>query len=218
MESLLAILNSRLITYYHRKVVPEADRVFAEVKIVDLEQIPFPRFEFATPASQRTAQLKEAKPLYEKSLADGCPQDALHFVEAELRAGRADIIHDLLAFLAERMITMNRERSTISKQFLTDLKDFRGIDVHSMSPKTKLDEFWKLEAADLFFHFRANRVRISQSNEENIRERFSKCKSALVPLDSQILFTDQLIDQIVYRLYGLTREEIKIVEGVNENR
>ena len=215
MELLLAILNSRLITYYHRKVVPEADRVFAEVKIVDLEQIPFPHFEFATPASQRAAHLEKAKPLYKKSLADGCPQDALHFVEAQLRAGRADVIHDLLAFLAERMITMNRERCTSSKQFLTDLKDFHGIDVHSMSPKTKVDEFWKLKAADLFFHFRANKVRLRGSDEEKIRERFSKAKSALVPLDSQIAFTDRLIDQIVYRLYGLTPEEIKIVESAS---
>jgi hypothetical protein len=37
MEFLLAVLNSRLITYYHQQVVPEKDRVFAEVKIVDLE-------------------------------------------------------------------------------------------------------------------------------------------------------------------------------------
>jgi len=63
------------------------------------------------------------------------------------------------------------------------------------------------------FHFRTNRVRSSQSDEEKIRERFSKSKSTLVPLDSQIAFTDRLIDQIVYRLYGLTPEEIQIVES-----
>jgi hypothetical protein len=34
-----------------------------------------------------------------------------------------------------------------------------------------------------------------------------------VPLESQITLTDELIDQIVYRLYGLTTGEIKIVEG-----
>ena len=38
-------------------------------------------------------------------------------------------------------------------------------------------------------------------------------KDTLVPLESQITFTDELIDQIVYRLYGLTTDEIKIVEG-----
>ena len=40
-----------------------------------------------------------------------------------------------------------------------------------------------------------------------------KEREKLVPLENQIVFTDQLIDQIVYRLYGLTNAEIKIVEG-----
>jgi len=37
----------------------------------------------------------------------------------------------------------------------------------------------------------------------------------LLPLEAQIAFTDQLIDQIVYRLYGLTPDEIRIVEGTS---
>ncbi|MGA9098380.1 MAG: hypothetical protein WB392_05550 [Methanotrichaceae archaeon] len=35
----------------------------------------------------------------------------------------------------------------------------------------------------------------------------------LTPLRDRIEKTDRLIDQIVYRLYGLTEEEIGIVEG-----
>lgn len=38
----------------------------------------------------------------------------------------------------------------------------------------------------------------------------------LRPVKAQLAWTDGLIDQIVYRLYGLTAEEIKVVEGVNE--
>jgi len=33
-----------------------------------------------------------------------------------------------------------------------------------------------------------------------------------VPLEAQIAFTDELIDGIVYRLYGLTQEEIQLLE------
>jgi hypothetical protein len=39
-----------------------------------------------------------------------------------------------------------------------------------------------------------------------------EAKSAIVLLDSQIALADRLIDQMVYRLYGLTHDEIKIVE------
>jgi type II restriction/modification system DNA methylase subunit YeeA len=35
----------------------------------------------------------------------------------------------------------------------------------------------------------------------------------LGPLKEKIRATDNLIDQIVYKLYGLTDEEIKVVEG-----
>ena len=37
--------------------------------------------------------------------------------------------------------------------------------------------------------------------------------SKLQPLMDRIRMTDELIDQVVYRLYGLTEEEIGIVEG-----
>jgi hypothetical protein len=106
---------------------------------------------------------------------------------------------------------LNREKRTTVKQFLADLKDFYDIDAHALKPKTKLDKFWKLEAAEIFAHFRANKLRLKDSDEEKIRARFQKAKDELVPLETQIAFTDQLIDEIVYRLYGLTEAEIKIV-------
>jgi hypothetical protein len=36
------------------------------------------------------------------------------------------------------------------------------------------------------------------------------------PLERQIAATDKIIDELIYKLYGLTEEEIKIVEGKNE--
>ena len=38
-------------------------------------------------------------------------------------------------------------------------------------------------------------------------------KERAAELDEQIERTDELIDEIVYELYGLTDEEIEIVEG-----
>jgi len=138
----------------------------------------------------------------------------LAFVSEQLAAKpeRADVVHDLLAFLAEQMTALNREKRAAAKQFLTDLKDFHGIDAHALKPKTKLDEFWKLEAAEVFAYFRANKLRLKDSDEEKIRARFQKAKDKLLPLGSSLAFTDELIDQIVYRLYSLTSDEIKLVK------
>lgn len=190
------------------------------VNAYEIDAMSLPRIDFTTPVPRRGQQFAKSKSLYEKSLADGDAQNVLHFIEAELQAGRTDVVHDLLAFLAERMMAMNAEKRTTAKQFLTDLKDFHGIEVGALNPKTKLAEFWKLEAADVFAHLRKNtktlaeqNVRLTEEAEEKIRGRFSKSKSVLLPLEAQIALTDQLIDQIVYRLYTLNDAEIKIVEG-----
>ena len=115
------------------------------------------------------------------------------------------------------------EKWRVCDAVLADLKDFHGIDARSLTPKTKLDEFWKLKAADVFGHLRANaktlaaqNVRLKDTDEEKIRARLQKATDKLLPLDTQITFTDSLIDQIVYRLYGLSSEEIRIVEGIAE--
>lgn len=122
--------------------------------------------------------------------------------------------------MAERMMKMNREKQDAARGFLTDLRDFHSIDARSLSPKTKLDEFWKLSVADVFEHLRANGkllaaqgIRLKDGDEEKIRTRFRTAADKLLPLEMQIAYTDRLIDEIVYRLYGLTAEEVAIVEG-----
>jgi len=47
----------------------------------------------------------------------------------------------------------------------------------------------------------------------DLTQRYESQMATLRPLMERIQRTDELIDQIVYKLYGLTEEEIKIVEG-----
>ncbi len=221
MAYMLAVLNSRLTTFFHQQVVPEADRVFAEVKIVDLQQIPIRRIKFVTPKSKRAGLAAKAKKLYESAVAAENGATLLAFVEEQLRAQpeRSDVVHDLLAFLAGRMMDLNQRQRAVARQFLTDLRDFHGIEARALNPKTKLDEFWKLDTAEVFVHLGKNRkalaaarVDLSETAENKIRSRFEKSKATILPLEAQIAFTDRLIDQIVYRLYGLTADEIELVE------
>jgi hypothetical protein len=48
---------------------------------------------------------------------------------------------------------------------------------------------------------------------EDIKAEFEGSMSKLLPSRDRIRQTDELIDAAVYRLYGLTEEEIAIVEG-----
>ena len=50
-----------------------------------------------------------------------------------------------------------------------------------------------------------------------LKDEFAKSVGKLEPLRERIERTDRLIDDAVFRLYGLTEEEIGIVEG-NKNK
>jgi hypothetical protein len=211
---LCAILGSRLLNFWYRTAFQNDEVKFPQVQKSHLIRLPIRRIEFATPENKRTALLTQARQLYRRSLKDGKPDTVLPFVAEQLavKPERADVVHDLLALLAEQMATLNSQKRAAARQFPTDLKDFHGIDPHALKPKTKLDEFWALEAAEVFAHFRANKLLLKDSDEEKIRARFQNAKDRLLPLDSAFALTDGLIDEIVYRLYALTPDEIKIVK------
>ena len=48
---------------------------------------------------------------------------------------------------------------------------------------------------------------------QKIRQAWETSMEALRPLLKDIEATDRLIDRIVYQLYGLTEEEVGVVEG-----
>jgi len=50
-----------------------------------------------------------------------------------------------------------------------------------------------------------------------LRQEYEASVETLRPLEDALEKTDRLIDQIVYALYGLTDEEIAIVEGTVES-
>jgi len=49
--------------------------------------------------------------------------------------------------------------------------------------------------------------------QERLRAEYGASLDRLVPLKDRLAATDCLIDLIVYRLYGLTPEEVAVVEG-----
>ncbi|MBI4023696.1 MAG: Eco57I restriction-modification methylase domain-containing protein [Verrucomicrobia bacterium] len=221
LHYLLALLNSNLMAALYGAYFGalRMSGGYYQFQAPQLRVLPIRLIAFTTPPSERKLNGAQGRELCERGLAKNDAAETLGFVEKQLKSNRADVVHDLLVFLAARMMALNKDKQTAAKQFLTDLKDFHSMDVRSLTPKTKLDEFWKLESADLFAHLRKNAralaaqgIHLKETDEEKIRARFQNAKEKLVLLDIQIVFTDRLIDQIVYALYGLTPGEVKLVE------
>jgi hypothetical protein len=93
-----------------------------------------------------------------------------------------------------------------------------GTKVEDLSPKTKVQEYCKLQFDELLAVLKKNRKKLAidparREPQERLRLEFDASLAKLQPLMERIVATDGLIDQIIYRLYGLTEEEIAIVEG-----
>jgi len=124
-----------------------------------------------------------------------------------------------LAHLAERMIAMNREKQAEIKGFLTWLEREIGAKVDDLRNKTKVKAYFEDGFEALLEVLRQNRRRLQVDPDarvfrEAVEREFDASRAKLAPLQAKIAATDRLIDLIVYRLYGLTEEEVAVVEGI----
>jgi hypothetical protein len=144
------------------------------------------------------------------------------------------VVHDLLAFLAEQMIDLNTRKQAEQKRFLSwlegvlkiseDRQGNTGLD--ALTGKTTLrnylGDYQKSQEAATFeqiqdvLYKNRNRIGVSLNDARftaRLKSEYDKSLGVLLPIKAQLARTDALIDQIVYRLYGLSVEEIAIVEG-----
>ena len=132
---------------------------------------------------------------------------------------QSDVAYDLLVHLAEQMIEMNKEKQAEARGFLDWLADYTGLPVEDWTLKTNLKAYYQYDWAEMQRVLDRNRRRISKVNvqgreaSEQIRTEWEASMGKLQPLLARIAATDRLIDLIVYRLYGLTEDEVAVVEG-----
>jgi hypothetical protein len=139
------------------------------------------------------------------------------WVEQELKRGRSDTVHDFLAYLAEQMVEMNKKKNEEIKGFLKWLERETGCNIDDLIGKTVLKDYHEGDIIALLAVLKRNRPKISvdptnRKIQETLEKHFEESMAVLKPLKDKIKATDNLIDQLVYKLYRLTDEEIEIVE------
>ncbi len=142
--------------------------------------------------------------------------EILKWVEDELTAGRNDTVHDFLAYLAEQMIELNKAKGNEIEGFVKWLEREIGAEINTLVNKTAIKGYHDNNFNHLLDILKKNKLSIdasSRKTQELLEKHFTKSMSVLEPLKEKIQTTDNLIDQIVYKLYGLTDEEIRIVTG-----
>ena len=221
---LCVVLNSKLMNWERIRRTRDQGQAFAQLKGTDIASFPIRRISFTTPAPERARLVAELQQLYaggkhDEILAavDSClPKDGEGNFVAELE--KSDVVHDLLAFLAERMLEMNKEKQREIKGFLGWLEGYVGAKVEDLTPKTKLQSYYEHDYESFLAVLKKNRKKLAidparREPAETLRSEFESSLGKLLPLLERIERTDRLIDAVVYRLYALTEEEIGIVRG-----
>jgi len=115
-----------------------------------------------------------------------------------------------LAEKTEKMIELNKKLHEETKKALdTMIKEKHKIP----KPSQKLEKFYQLGVNPFIDELKKFKVKLSLSEEEELRNWFKDKQVKLSELEKQIQELDKIIDKEVYELYGLTDEEIKIIEG-----
>jgi len=230
-SALLDVFDSKLVDWY---ITALSTNNSLSAYLVG--SIRFPHFKMTTPANERTRLLENAKNLYTYCMTKDDQACVTGFVEHHLskEPEQSDVVHDLLAFLAEEMIRLNKEKRAAQKEFLDWLvatvrilpdKDGRkGID--ALVGKSKLADYAgdyqkgepPLATEELLDILRKNKSRLGVSLSDTslvdrTKKMYEESLQRVLPIKERLRKTDALIDAVVYRLYRLTEEEIKVVEG-----
>jgi hypothetical protein len=111
--------------------------------------------------------------------------------------------------LIDQMILATAEKRKLTESFIAHLisKDF------IKEPSTKLQNWPDLDFKGFLGELSKAKVKLSLSEEAEWMTYFNEQKAKALALQADITRLDREIDALVYELYGLTEEEIKIVEG-----
>jgi hypothetical protein len=124
---------------------------------------------------------------------------------------------------ADHMLLLHKNLQDLRDKFLRTINRQFDID----NPRKKLQSWYELDYKQFLKELRKDRKKVYKAENNNSVKGFEKLslseqaewedyfkaeKEKAQAILSQIENTDQEIDQMVYDLYGLTEEEIRIVE------
>ena len=130
--AILSLLNSSVWEWRFRLTSTNN-----HVNSYEIDSMPMPPILFTTPEKERKEFFKEAINLHKRSKYE----DIIKWADYELALGRTDTSHDLLAYLAEQMMELNKTKNEEVKGFLKWLEREIGGEIDALANKTAIKEY-----------------------------------------------------------------------------
>jgi hypothetical protein len=116
--------------------------------------------------------------------------------------------------LADIMLSKNKELQEIQKEFTTLLVS--EFSTHNPAlkdgAKGKLEDWYLLDWSAFSNELKKKKIVLEEEQEVKWLKRFDRMKKEALAIKAVIDSTDKEIDILVYRLYDLTFDEVKIVD------
>jgi len=108
------------------------------------------------------------------------------------------------------LLLLNKELQDVSSKFQRTLqREFEQLDNLSK----RMENWYELTYADFLKELKKKKIELSLSQKAEWEDYFLTERKKALEIQNQIRATDKEIDAMVYELYGLSEEEIGIVEN-----
>jgi len=109
---------------------------------------------------------------------------------------------------AETMLNLNKKFIDNKNRFIKRIEG--NLKIGKISKR--LDNFYKMDFKGFLNELSKHKILLNLNQQDEWEDYFNRYKDELTKLQQQIKQTDNEINQMVYKLYGLTKEEIDIIK------
>lgn len=242
----LALINSRLMDYLFRQCSVRFRGDFYSANKQFIVRLPIRRIAFVTPSEVRSEVCTGGFRLVKDAVGAGAMSNILAWVNDRLsprhspdpgfakkyegdpiwhgwfgqvdgKWEQADVVHDLMAGLGERMEVLSRDIDAERSGFMRWLGQTIRSDLGQIVGLRGLPDYARVTPDELIRVLQTNQKRLqvdvsTRAFAERLATELATSQARLAPLLSEYDATDRLIDAVAYRLYGLDAEEITAIE------
>lgn len=201
LKYVFVILNSLFIKKYWLSKYSDNKDLFPKIKGYQLKQLPIPKI-----------SLEAQQPFIEKA-------DLMLSLNKDLQEALQKFIRILIRKFPE-LVSLTREHAPLSGR--SELKEYSSPEIkatplsesENKSLSTKLQNWYSISYKEFIAELSKKKIKLTLSQEAEWEDYFLQEQTKALAIKNQIDSTDKEIDRMVYELYELTEEEIKIVEGI----
>lgn len=111
--------------------------------------------------------------------------------------------------ITEEMLWLNQELQTLQSKFKRTLER----EFNLQKPTKKLQDWHNLTYTDFIKELTKQKIALTLAQKAEWEDYYAQEQHKAQTLQTQIQQTDQQIDHMVYQLYGLTNDDIAIIEA-----